>query len=164
LDEWSGVLRLSEDYPEWAGGLGQRGVSVEARSLARSIWSFGPEYLQVADIVPGLGADLLVGGLWQLSGDLLTHPELMNDPGLLARRTAAGSLSNATTGLMGRGAAGGLAIVSTTFFGLTPPGWVVIGTGIAATVVIEVFWGEQIGQWWFERLNARAPWEEGGGR
>jgi hypothetical protein len=110
--------------------------------------------------VPGLGADLLVGGLWQLSGDLLTHPELMNDPGLLARRVAAGSLSNATTGLMGTEIAGGLALAAITFLEFTPPGWVVLGTGAIITIGIEVSpLGRKIEGWWFERLNAHTPWD-----
>jgi hypothetical protein len=38
LSKWSSVVRLSEDYPEWVGRLGRRGVSVEARSLVADAW------------------------------------------------------------------------------------------------------------------------------
>ena len=159
LDEWSGVVRVSGDeYVEWASRLGRRGVSVEARSITRRVWGFGPRYLTIGDVVPGMGADLLVGGLWQLGEDVIIHPELLNDPELLARRAYAGALYNATTGLMGTGIAGGIAL-GLTAAGVTVAAPVVVLGGIAVTIIIEVGWGEQIEDWWFERLNAHAPWE-----
>jgi hypothetical protein len=158
LDEWSGVVRVGDDYWDLVNRLGRRGVSVEARPIARSVWGFGPKYLTIGDIVPGLGADLLVGGLWQLGEDVITHPELLNDPELLARRVGAGAMYNATTGLMGTGIAGGIAL-GLTAAGVTVAAPVVVVGGIAVTIIIEVGWGEQIEDWWFERLNAHAPWE-----
>jgi hypothetical protein len=159
LDEWSGAVRVGDDYWDLVNRLGRRGVSVEARPIARSVWGFGPRYLTIGDIVPGLGADLLVGGLWQLGEDVITHPELLNDPELLARRAGAGAMSNVTTGLGGTLTAGGVAWAATTFFGVTVGAPVVLVGGVVVTIGIEVFWGEQIEQWWLERFNARAPWE-----
>ena len=160
LDEWSGVVRLSDDYlGEWAGRLIGRGVSVQMSS-ARGIWSFGLKpYLTVGNIVPGMGADLLVGGLWQLGEDIITYPELLDDPGLLTRRAAAGGLYNVSTGLMGMGIAGGAAWVIGIAFGVTVGAPIILVEGVVVTIGIEVFWGEQIEGWWFERFNARAPWE-----
>jgi hypothetical protein len=158
LDEWSGVVRVGDDYWDLVNRLGRRGVSVEARSITRRVWGFGPRYLTIGDVVPGLGADLLVGGLWQLGEDVIAHPELLNDPELLARRAYAGALYNATTGLMGTGIAGGFALLLTAAGVTVAPPVVVVG-GIAVTIIIEVGWGEQIEDWWLEKFNARAPWE-----
>ena len=158
LGEWSGVVRVGGDeYVEWASRLGRRGVSVEVRSIAGRVWGFGPKYLTVGDLVPGMGADLLVGGLWQLGEDVITHPELLDDPWLLTRRAGAGAMSNVTTGLMGTGIAGGIAL-GLTAAGVTVAAPVVVVGGIAVTIIIEVGWGEQIEGWWLERLNTRGPW------
>jgi hypothetical protein len=161
LDEWSGIVRLGNDYPEWAGRLGRRGVSLEARSIAREVWNFGPQFLKVADIVPGLGADLIVGGVLQLGIDLLIHPELLfDDPGLLGRRTAAGSLSNATIGTTGMGIAG-IAALGLTAAGVSVSAPAILVGGVIVTVTIEVFtpYGQQVEDWWFDKLDAHGPWE-----
>lgn len=68
LDEWSGVLRLGEDYSEWVTRLARRGVSVEARSIGSRAWnySFGlrpglAEHFTAGSFVSGGIADVLVG-------------------------------------------------------------------------------------------------------
>jgi hypothetical protein len=165
LDEWSGVLRLGEDYPEWVGRLGRRGVSVEARSLVADAWRFSfrlnrvdprlAAHFTAGGFVAGGIADALVGGIWQGVEDQIRYDLWSRDPGLAARRAGAAAGANATVGAIGGGLTAGGWAVAVTFLEIsTPPGWVIAGTAIGVTVIADLALGERIEKWWFQTLDA----------
>jgi hypothetical protein len=130
--------------------LGYR-FSSRSLSLVRFVGKFGV-------------ADFVVGGLFQLGDDLYNNPELVHHPGLLVRRSLAGGATNLTAGAIG----GGFALFVGATFELSF--WPVAIVAVGATVVTDIFFGEPIGTFWFQLLDATgdlprnlAPLGQGGG-
>ena len=100
MNQWNGLVWIGDDYTKLVNTLSKRGVSITGRSVAQAIWQAGPGNLRLSSFIPGIGADLFVGGLWQLGNDLYAHPDLLyRNPGLLLGRAAVAAGSNAIIGV-----------------------------------------------------------------
>ena len=154
LSQWSGLVHLGDDYSEWVGRLGRRGVGVEARNVAGGIWTAKWRAFRARDFIAGLGADLFVGGLWQLGEDALFHPEVFGDWGLVGRRVGAASFTNTTNGAIGWFATA--AAFSLFSFSTGGAGFVVAGIG-AAIIVDVTHPGQWIEDKWFDLWDANLP-------
>jgi hypothetical protein len=158
LSRWSGLVRVGEDYAEWIGRLSRRGVGVEARRFGQRFWNGQWGAFRVSDLVAGFGADFVIGALWQLGEDVLTHSELLQQPDFLARRAVAAGLSNATVGFFATLTVGGVASIAA-MFGASVASPVIVVGGVAVAVAIDIWQGERIQDWWTEKMKAQAVWE-----
>ncbi len=100
----------------------------------------------------GIGADVLVGGIWQGVSDAIEHPWLWaTDHDLAWRRIGAGATANSINGVIGGSIGAGVAFL----FGVSPAGWAAVGIGVVATVIWDVSpWGQGITTWVFDSSNS----------
>ena len=149
-------LRPPENLEQLRRTLSRRGVTVTSRPLfSGRIWNAGlGPYLTVRGLSAGVGADIIVGGIWQGVEDHLAYNLWVNDPGLAFRRVGAAAGTNATNGVIGT-VATGIVLAPFVAVGATPPGWVAVGLAIGLTVTVDVSpIGEAVNDWWFGALNA----------
>jgi len=160
------VSRLPGNTDDLIRSLSRSGVWVgwhpAAGPIGRGVWnsSFGlsrvspglAQHFTVGSFSAGIVADVVVGGIWQGVED---YDLWATDPWLATRRVGAAAGTNATVGVVGGGAAAGsLAFLVWAGVISTPPGWVVVGTTIGATVIADLTIGDTIKEKWFKAFDA----------
>ena len=159
LTSFRGFVFSTANVDDLAKRVGRRGFRVSARSIgghAGRIWQFGSDGLTVGDIATGIGADLIIGGLWQGVSDTINHPGLWtDDPFLAGRRIGAASVANATNGVIGGTIGTGLTLLGFAAFEATPIGWVVTIGGIVGAVTWDTLPPDQyITNYIFDKFDA----------